>query len=110
METQAIPQFFGFPRLDLSLTRPKSVIKSLPKYARFDWCLYIQVLLFSYWGTASIGTELQMLNCQDCSATVEILACQIRGRDVANVCLECANRDYQDRLTRTLINAEKAGA
>jgi hypothetical protein len=68
------------------------------------------MIKFSYWGTASIGTELQMLNCQTCPAVVEILAHQIRGRNTVVVCLDCANRYYQDQLTRTLINAEKVGA
>jgi len=51
-----------------------------------------------------------MLNCQTCPAVVEILAHQIRGRNTVVVCLDCANRYYQDQLTRTLINAEKVGA
>ena len=51
-----------------------------------------------------------MLNCQICQATVEVLAHQIRGRETVMVCLDCANRYYQDKLTRYLIAAEKAVA
>lgn len=51
-----------------------------------------------------------MLNCTTCQATVEILAYQIRGREEVAVCLDCANRWYQDQLTIRLIEAEKAGA
>jgi hypothetical protein len=51
-----------------------------------------------------------MLNCQTCSAVVEIIAHQIRGRNEVAVCLDCANRYYQDQLTQTLINADKAVA
>jgi len=52
VKTLAIPQFFGFPRLNLSLTRPKAVIKSLPKQGVNLAHPYIQVLSLSQWGTA----------------------------------------------------------
>lgn len=51
-----------------------------------------------------------MLNCQICAARVDILAHQVRGSVEVAVCLDCANRYYQDSLTRTLIDAEKVGA
>jgi hypothetical protein len=52
----------------------------------------------------------KMLNCQICAGRVDVLAHQIRGRNEVAVCLDCADRYYQDQLTRTLINAEKVGA
>lgn len=58
----------------------------------------------------------QMLNCSTCEAQVEILAHQIRNAtkhsngEVWTVCLDCADRYYQDELTKRLIAAEKIGA
>jgi len=51
-----------------------------------------------------------MLNCQICTSTTEVLAHQVRGRNEVAVCLDCADRYYQDQLTKTLIEAEKVGA
>lgn len=51
-----------------------------------------------------------MLNCQICKELTTILAHQIRGLETVEVCLDCANRYYQDQLTQRLINAEKVGA
>jgi len=52
----------------------------------------------------------KMLKCNNCAARVDVLAHQIRGSVEVSVCLDCADRYYQDQLTRTLINAEKVGA
>jgi len=52
----------------------------------------------------------KMLNCQICTSTTEVLAHQVRGRNEVAVCLDCADRYYQDQLTKTLIEAEKVGA
>lgn len=60
--------------------------------------------------TVALRTGLKMLICQICQATAEVLAHQIRGRETVMVCLDCANRHYQDELTRKLILAEKVGA
>jgi hypothetical protein len=51
-----------------------------------------------------------MLKCQICAARVDVLAHQIRGSVEVIVCLDCANRYYQDQLTKTLIANEKAVA
>jgi len=51
-----------------------------------------------------------MLTCQICTSTTEILAHQIRGEFILAVCLDCADRYYQDQLTKSLIEAEKVGA
>lgn len=51
-----------------------------------------------------------MLNCQICAARVDVLAHQIRGSVEVVACLDCADRYYQDQLTKSLINAEKVGA
>ena len=52
----------------------------------------------------------KMLKCNNCAARVDVLAHQIRGSVEVSVCLDCADRYYQDQLTRTLINAEKVVA
>jgi ribosome-binding protein aMBF1 (putative translation factor) len=54
--------------------------------------------------------RIQMLKCQICAARVDVLAHQIRGSVEVTVCLDCANRYYQDQLTKTLIANEKAVA
>ena len=51
-----------------------------------------------------------MLNCQICTTTTDVLAHQIRGKSILEVCLDCADRYYQDQLTKSLIKAEKVGA
>jgi hypothetical protein len=51
-----------------------------------------------------------MLKCQICAARVDVLAHQIRGSVEVAVCLDCADRYYQDQLTKTLIANEKAVA
>ena len=52
----------------------------------------------------------QMLNCQICTTTTDVLAHQVRGESILAVCLDCADRYYQDQLTKSLIEAEKVGA
>ena len=52
----------------------------------------------------------KMLKCQICTSTTEILAHQIRGRNEVAVCLDCADRYYQDQLTKSLIQSAKVGA
>jgi len=52
VKTLAIPQFFGFPRLNLTLTRTNPVIKSLCVLGVNLAHAYIQVLSLSQWGTA----------------------------------------------------------
>ena len=44
------------------------------------------------------------------TSTTEILAHQIRGRNEVAVCLDCADRYYQDQLTKSLIQSAKVGA
>ena len=51
-----------------------------------------------------------MLNCQICTTTTDVLAHQVRGESILAVCLDCADRYYQDQLTKSLIEAEKVGA
>lgn len=51
-----------------------------------------------------------MLNCKICAARVDILAHQIRNSVEVQCCLDCADRYYQNQLTRQLIEAEKVGA
>lgn len=51
-----------------------------------------------------------MLKCQICTSTTEILAHQIRGLNEVAVCLDCADRYYQDQLTKSLIQSAKIGA
>lgn len=51
-----------------------------------------------------------MLKCQICNTKSEVLAHQIRGRETVQVCLDCADRFYQDQLTQRLIQAEMAVA
>jgi hypothetical protein len=51
-----------------------------------------------------------MLTCSLCQATVEVLAHQIRGTETVKVCLDCADRYYQNQLTKRLIAAEKVSA
>ena len=60
--------------------------------------------------SSSENGRLKMLICQICQAKVEILAHQIRGQVTVDACLDCADRYYQDQLTRNLIAAEKVGA
>jgi hypothetical protein len=95
----------------LSLTRSGIVIKTLPKYA-LVWfpSVWTGAKFISLKGTALQRMGFKMLNCQICAARVDVLAHQIRGRNEVAVCLDCADRYYQDQLTRTLINAEKVGA
>lgn len=50
------------------------------------------------------------LTCRSCKMRAEVLAHQIRGRETFIVCLDCADRYYQDQLTRQLIANEKVGA
>lgn len=50
------------------------------------------------------------MKCTNCNTKVEVLAHQIRGRETVQVCLDCADRHYQDKLTGRLIAAEKVGA
>lgn len=50
------------------------------------------------------------MKCTTCDTKVEILAHQIRGRQEVAVCLDCADRYYQDQLTRKLIEAEKVAS
>ena len=45
--------------------------------------------------------------CTQCSTKVTILAHQIRNGQMFDVCLDCADRYYQNQLTRNLIAAEK---
>jgi len=52
----------------------------------------------------------QMLKCEICTCTTEILAHQVRGEFILAVCLDCADRFYQDQLTKSLIESEKVGA
>jgi hypothetical protein len=47
-----------------------------------------------------------MLKCQICKETTTILAHQIRNNETVDVCLDCANRHYQDELTKNLIAQE----
>jgi hypothetical protein len=61
-------------------------------------------------GNGPKGRRIQMLNCQICAARVDVLAHQIRGLVEVAVCLDCADRYYQDQLTKTLIAKEKVGA
>jgi hypothetical protein len=51
-----------------------------------------------------------MLNCTTCNATVEVLAYQIRNGQEVAVCLDCADRYFQAKLTGELIANEKVGA
>ena len=51
-----------------------------------------------------------MLKCSICNTKSEVLAHQIRAGVEVAVCLDCADRYYQDQLTRTLIATEKAVA
>jgi hypothetical protein len=51
-----------------------------------------------------------MLKCQICAARVDVLAHQFRDSVEVSVCLDCANRYYQDQLTKTLIAKEVAVA
>jgi hypothetical protein len=50
------------------------------------------------------------VGCASCESGPTILAHQIRGRQTVIVCLDCADRYYQDQLTLQLIANEKAGA
>lgn len=53
----------------------------------------------------------KMLDCQICAARVDVLAHQVRGSGIVYaVCLDCADRYYQDQITKSLINNEKVGA
>jgi hypothetical protein len=52
----------------------------------------------------------EMLNCTTCNATVEVLAYQIRNGQEVAVCLDCADRYFQAKLTGELIANEKVGA
>jgi len=54
--------------------------------------------------------RIMALTCTSCKTRAEVLAHQIRGRQTFIVCLDCADRYYQDQLTRQLIANEKAGA
>ena len=45
-----------------------------------------------------------------CKTSAEVLAHQSRGRETFIVCLDCADRFYQDQLTRQLIANEKVSA
>ena len=51
-----------------------------------------------------------MLKCNNCAARVDVLAHQIRESIEVTVCLDCADRYYQDQLTKSLIANEKVGA
>jgi len=51
-----------------------------------------------------------MLKCNNCAARVDVLAHQIRGTQTVIICLDCADRYYQDQLTKSLIAKEKVGA
>ena len=51
-----------------------------------------------------------MLKCEICTCTTEVLAHQIRGEYILAVCLDCADRFYQDQLTKSLIESEMIGA
>jgi hypothetical protein len=51
-----------------------------------------------------------MLKCLDCQATVDVLAYQIRNGQEVAVCLDCADRYFQAKLTGELIAKEKVGA
>jgi hypothetical protein len=54
--------------------------------------------------------EAKMLKCNNCAARVDVLAHQIRESIEVTVCLDCADRYYQDQLTKSLIANEKVGA
>jgi hypothetical protein len=91
--------------------RLKTVTKTLPKGTLYGCHLYGQVLRFGYWKTNGFPRMgFKMLNCQICAARVDVLAHQVRGSIEVTVCLDCADRYYQDQLTKSLINAEKVGA
>ena len=52
-----------------------------------------------------------MLKCNNCAARVDVLAHQVRGSGIVYaVCLDCADRYYQNQLTKSLIAKEKVGA
>ena len=51
-----------------------------------------------------------MLKCNNCAARVDVLAHQIREGVEVSVCLDCADRHYQNELTKSLIAKEKVGA
>lgn len=73
--------------------------------------MYRQVLSLAYWKTNGFPRNgFKMLNCQICAARVDVLAHQIRGSVEVAVCLDCADRYYQDQLTKTLIANEKVVA
>lgn len=47
------------------------------------------------------------MQCTQCSTLATVLAHQIRGRETVAVCLDCADRYYQDQLTKSLIAKKK---
>ena len=51
-----------------------------------------------------------MLICEICTCTTEILAHQVRAHSILAVCLDCADRYYQNQLTKSLIESEMVGA
>ena len=53
---------------------------------------------------------MSALTCTSCKTSAEVLAHQSRGRETFIVCLDCADRFYQDQLTRQLIANEKVSA
>jgi ribosome-binding protein aMBF1 (putative translation factor) len=52
----------------------------------------------------------KMLICEICTCTTEILAHQVRAHSILAVCLDCADRYYQNQLTKSLIESEMVGA
>lgn len=73
--------------------------------------LYIQeVYVYLIEGNGSSRMGFKMLKCNNCAARVDVLAHQIRESVEVAVCLDCADRFYQDQLTKQLIAAEKAVA
>ena len=63
-----------------------------------------------WWAYYDARQAASQLVCSNCDKVVGILAHQVRFGVETRVCLDCAERYYQDQLTKRLIEAEKAGA
>lgn len=63
-----------------------------------------------WWAYYDARQAAPVLVCASCNKRVGLLAHQTRDGVETKVCLDCAERWYQDQLTKRLIEAEKAGA